>query len=368
MEDFHKGMFLGGFFLIFLIIYSIWEEFYKLIVDNYNLLSNYMGLWMPKLLTAIVIIIFANLLIMFANSLLRKYLKYVGKEKEYNSLKSVVKYVVWVLAIIAILSVVMGNFGVWLTSLGLVGFGVTFALQKPILNMVGWFTLIFNRTYSIGDRIKVGDVRGDVKEIQIMYTVMDGLLPNTDELSGKLITVPNEMVLTGSITNFTKTGYYLWDELSIDVTYESNWKKAEKILKEVAFKVVDKYVGTIDDEESAKHKNLRDTLRVLKKHHSEITRTSDKRVIEHRIEQVNKEFEKADEMKKSVQEHKKAEPIVRIELESSSIGLNVRYMAHYKCLRVMKSEINEGFLNVIAKTKDIEIAYPHMQIVRRGKT
>jgi hypothetical protein len=60
----------------------------------------------------------------------------------------------------------------------------------------------------------------------------------------------------------------------------------------------------------------------------------------------------------------KKEPSIRVNLRESSIGLTVRYLAHYTDLKIMKSEINSAFLQKIAKIKDIEIAYPHLQLVK----
>ncbi|MAG39196.1 hypothetical protein CMO90_03865 [Candidatus Woesearchaeota archaeon] len=367
MEEKKRGLILGALLLVFFSIYFLREEFKSAIIENYTMISSFMISWIPKFLTILIIIVVANFVSSIANKMALRYFKYVGKEKEYYSVKSIVRYVVWTLAIIGVLSVLIGNLGVWLTSLGLVGFGVTFALQKPILNFVGWITLIFNRAYTVNDRIKVGDVRGDVLEIQIMYTVLDGLLPNTDELSGKIITIPNEMVLTSTITNFTKTGDYLWTELSLDITYESNWLKAEKILKDVAFRIVNKYV-TIKKEESEKHTNILETLKILKLHHKETLKEKDKEIIEKRMVEVENEKKKIEDINEHTKKDHKKEPIVRVELETSSVRLNVRYVAHYRYLRAMKSKINSGFLREIAKTKDIEIAYPHMQLVSRGKT
>ena len=365
----HKknGLVYGAILLLIFVVYIFRTEFHATLLQNYTSISLTLISWIPKLVTIIVIMIIAKILISATNSVLLKYFKYVGKEKEYYSVRSVVKYGVWIIALIGILSVIIGNLGVWLTSLGLIGFGVTFALQKPILNFVGWLTIVFNRTFSVGDRIKVGDARGDVLDIQVMYTIMDGLLPNTDELSGKIITIPNEMVLTGSVMNFTKTGNFLWDELAVDITYESDWPKTVKILKDVSFKVVNKYVGSSKDDMSEIKKSLLETLDILRDHHKEADNKKERDVIERKMAQVQDEKNNVDEMDKHASTHSRREPIVRVELKPSSVELNVRYLAHYKYLRLMKSEINSAFLHGIAKKKDIHIAYPHMHIVTKSK-
>lgn len=360
-----NSLITGAFLLILLIGYFFRDEFFRTLTDNYFIALDQLVPWIPRLIISLIIILIAHLLVISITTLLKKYLKYVGREKEYIFGRTVVRYVIWFLAIIAIVSVAMGNLGVWLTSLGLVGFGITFALQKPILNFVGWLTILFNRTYKIGDRIKVGNDRGDVKEIHVMYTVMDGLLENTDELSGKLVTIPNELVLTGSITNYTKTGFYLWDELSIDITYESDWKKAEQVLKDVAFKVVMKYIGLKKDYD-ARHTHLDETLDILKTHHQS-TRGTHRETIEKNMNRIHEEKAMLKEHMDSAWENSKKEPIVRMNLSSSSITLNVRYLAHYKSLLSMKSEINTGFLTVISKLKNVEIAYPHIEIVTKGR-
>lgn len=365
MEQKHIGLSLGAVMLAAFLFYIFQEEVASTLMQNYSTVSAKVVEFIPKLITIILIFIIAKLLLYLLYSGFRKYFKYVGKEKQFQSAKVVVKYTVWILAIIAMLSVVMGDLGVWLTSVGLVGFGVTFALQKPILNFVGWITIMVNRTYTIGDRVEISGQRGDVLEIQMMYTVLDGLLPNTDEPSGKVITLPNELILTSSNTNFTKSGYFLWDELSVDITYESDWKKGEEMLKEIAYEVVNKYVKKAQNETSEKQLNLEQTLRNLRKSHRTAESKKERNIIKDHMDDVNEEKEKIEGKKKEAQRDRKKEPIVRIELKDSSVSLNVRYIAYYKNMRMMKSEINTGFLEKSHKTKNVEIAYPHLQIVQR---
>ncbi|MFH1770774.1 MAG: mechanosensitive ion channel domain-containing protein [archaeon] len=364
MEDKNRGFFLGGILLVFFFLYIFRYEFFFSIIDSYETISRNLVSWIPKFITIFLIIIIAKLIQSFTNNVISRYFKYVGKEKEYFSVKSIAGYIIWTLALIGILSVIIGNLSVWLTSVGLIGFGLTFALQKPILNFVAWLNLLFNKTYTIGDRISVGEDRGDVIEIRMMATIVDGLLKDSDEYSGKVIYIPNASVLTLPVTNYTKSGEYIWDNLSIDVTYESDWKKAKELLKEVTFNVVNKYVDSVKHEKSEKHENLIETLHVLKKHHNQTNKWGEKKIIEKRMNEVEEEKNKIEGKKKFIFEDVKKEPHVRVELRASSVGLSVRYLAHYKNLRRMESEINTIFLKRISKIKNINIAYPHMQIVK----
>jgi small-conductance mechanosensitive channel len=312
--------------------------------------------FIPKFIVIALILIFGILLISIINRGFRRYSEMFERDLKYSAVFKIVKFTIWALIIFASLSVIVGNVGVFLTSLGLVGFGITFALQKPILNLVGWFTLIFNRAYTVGDRIQVGSVRGDVVEIELMYTKLDGILENTDELSGKRVTIPNEMILTTPVTNFTKSGAYIWDELEITITYESNWQKAIKTLEEVAVNVVNKYIQPVEKHKQKEKKIA--TFKMLNVRH---------------VDQKDEDMLKMDKAKEKhdqemIDEHMENKPIVRVMFKDSAIALNVRYLAYYRKLMAIKSDINNRFLNEIERSDDIEIAYPHMQIVTEGKT
>ncbi|MFH1589222.1 MAG: mechanosensitive ion channel domain-containing protein [archaeon] len=363
MKEKSNGLFIGGLLLVLFIIYFFRIDFYNGVLNNYFTISQNISVWIPKLVTIIIILLFAKLIQVMLNHIYSKYFKYVGREKDYYSVKSVTKYSILILTFIGILSVIIGDLGVWLTSVGLIGFGITFALQKPILNFVAWLTLIFNKEYIIGDRIMIGKERGDVIDIKMMNTIIDGLLDNSDEFSGKIITIPNSMVLTDSVINYTKSGEYIWDNISIDITYESNWEQAVEMLQDITFKVVNKHVTGLKNEKSDKHEGLIEKLQVLKAHRKESTGLDDKKLIEKHIGEVEFEKEKLEGRKRFALQDIKKVPHVRVDLKESSISLSVRYLAHYKHLRRMKSEINSSFLYRISKIKNINIAYPHIQIV-----
>jgi len=331
---------------------------FNLMANNINGVMSKILYYLPKAITILFIVILGKTFLYFAYKVFKKYSQLAGKEVKFSPAYGLTKFFVWLLVIFASLSVLVQNIGVFLTSLGLIGFGITFALQKPILNFVGWLTLIFNRTYSIGDRIKILDVRGDVSDIELMYTELEGLLPNTDEPSGKIITVPNEMVLTSPLTNYTKSGAYVWDELEVTITYESNWQRGVNLLEDAAIKSVNKYL--ISAEKLKGKKEASSIFGFLKIRHIDTKQDNPS-------PQDNNEIkEKHDQ--EMIDEYKEHKPIVRVILKDSAIALNVRYLAYYKKLMAIKSDINNLFLSEIEKTDDVEIAYPHMQIVTKGKT
>ena len=180
----------------------------------------------------IVVIMLSYLFIKFSSRLLNNYLMGRGDKREVKLFLSVYRYFMWILIIFITLSLLFKQVGSLITSLGLIGFGITFALQKPILNFVGWLTIVFNQTYKLGDVVSINNTNGRVYDIRVMYTNV-AELNSIGDPTGKSTSIPNEFVLTSSVTNFTKGTNYVWDEIVIYLTYQSNWKKAFKIAKEI---------------------------------------------------------------------------------------------------------------------------------------
>ena len=189
----------------------------------------------------IVVIMLSYLFIKFSSRLLNNYLMGRGDKREVKLFLSVYRYFMWILIIFITLSLLFKQVGSLITSLGLIGFGITFALQKPILNFVGWLTIVFNKTYKIGDVVSINNMNGRVYDVKVMYTNVSELNSIGDP-TGKSISIPNEFVLTSPVTNFTIGKNYVWDEIVIYLTYPSNWKKAQKIAQKIIQDYYDKNI------------------------------------------------------------------------------------------------------------------------------
>lgn len=125
-----------------------------------------------------------------------------------------------------------------LFSLGVVGFAVTFALQQPLLSLLGWVYIMVKRPYGVGDRVRIGDVKGDVVEVDFLVTTLwevGGELVSTNQPSGRKVTVPNSVVLSSDLVTFGGGGIdYVWNELSIQVAYETDLAYAREAMREEA--------------------------------------------------------------------------------------------------------------------------------------
>jgi small-conductance mechanosensitive channel len=146
------------------------------------------------------------------------------------------------LAAIAIFGVATEQWLGILFSLGVIGFAITFALQQPLLSLLGWFYIMTQRPYGVGDRVRIGETKGDVIEVDFLVTTIwevGGELVSTNQPSGRVVTVPNSMVLSSDITNFGGGGSeYVWNELSMQVSYETDLDLASTIMIEEADEVI----------------------------------------------------------------------------------------------------------------------------------
>jgi small-conductance mechanosensitive channel len=123
-----------------------------------------------------------------------------------------------------------------LVAYGLVAAGVAIALQDLFKNFAGGIVIFTSGIYEIGNRIEVGGKFGDIIDISLFYTTILEIREwvNGDQVTGRITSIPNGLVLSQVVNNYTKDHHFLWDEISIPVTYESDWKSAIRIMKEIA--------------------------------------------------------------------------------------------------------------------------------------
>lgn len=186
----------------------------------------------------IVSLIFAVIFLKAGSFLIRKHFNGRKDKAQVKEMASIYYYSL-VIVVILVLVVVFSNiFKNVLASVGIFVAGLAIALQKPILNIFGWFAIVLKRPYVIGDRVCIGANKGDVYEINIMHTSMSEI--QDDVTTGKMLAVPNEFVLTQPIINYTKGTPYVWDAVSVVFEKGSDEKKAERLLLDATEKIVGK--------------------------------------------------------------------------------------------------------------------------------
>jgi small-conductance mechanosensitive channel len=127
---------------------------------------------------------------------------------------------------------------------GVVGAGVAVALQDVLASIAGAFSIGFSRLYAIGDRVQIGDTRGDVIDIGLLRTTLmeTGNWVSRDLYNGRIVRIPNSTVLKGSVFNYSHGFRFIWDEIKVLLTATSDCKLAREMLLRVAKEAIGEYL------------------------------------------------------------------------------------------------------------------------------
>jgi small-conductance mechanosensitive channel len=131
------------------------------------------------------------------------------------------------------------------TVLGFISAGLAFALQKVVTSIAGYFVILRGRTFTVGDRIMMSGVRGDVISLSFTQTtIMEmgqpiGERPDephvwvkSRQYTGRIVTITNDKIFEEPVYNYSKDFPYLWEELGISVRFKDR-QRAEEILLEI---------------------------------------------------------------------------------------------------------------------------------------
>ena len=266
--------------------------------------------------------IIATLLAIFLIVALRKsiinlfILRLEDAKIRYNWLR-VTTYASVGFGIIIVGQIWLDGIGSIVTYLGLVSAGIAIALKDPITNVTGWLFILWNRPLEAGDRIQLGEHSGDVIDINFFnFTVMEiGNWVDADQNTGRIIHIPNGKIFIETLANYGKGFEYIFNEIPVLITFESEWQKAKKILEKIA-----KDFG------------------------------------EHPTRAAEKEIKKASQ--KFLIQDQKLDPVVYTKVAESGVRLTIRYLCSPQFRRETEQEIWEEILKEFDLEPNIELAYP----------
>ena len=130
-------------------------------------------------------------------------------------------------------------------ALGVVGAGVAVALQDVLASFAGAFSIGFSKLYAVGDRVQIGETRGDVIDIGLLRTTLleTGNWVSGDLYNGRIVRIPNSAVLKGSVFNYSQGFRFVWDEIKIPFTTTSDCQFAREMLLRVAKEAIGEYLA-----------------------------------------------------------------------------------------------------------------------------
>jgi len=119
------------------------------------------------------------------------------------------------------------------TFLGILGAGLAIALREPLLSIAGRIAIFAGHMYNVGDRIEINQMSGDVIDVGFFYTrIMEiGNWIGGDQYTGRIIQIANAQIFGTAVFNYTRSFAYIWDEIKLPVTYESNFSEASRLMK-----------------------------------------------------------------------------------------------------------------------------------------
>jgi small-conductance mechanosensitive channel len=207
------------------------------------------------------------------------------------------------------------------TFLGLLSAGIAIALKDLVADLAGWAFIVWRRPFDLGDRIQIGPHAGDVVDRRIFqFTIMEiGNWVDADQSTGRLIHIPNATLFTAPLANYIAGFPYLWNELKVQITFESDWRKAKQILGDLA-------------------KDF--TVDITKEAHQPSKRGQQRFLIHYR----------------------KLTPVVYVSVADSGVVLTLRYLCRPREIRGTAGELWEGILDALDRHDDVSLAYPTQRV------
>lgn len=189
-------------------------------------------------LASAAVVVAALLLLLFADRSLTRLLGRAHNidRRQYATLRSVIGVGLQVVAVLLILFMLIGLPGQLGTMLGLAGAGLTVALKDFIVAFIGWFALMGKNGIRVGDWVEINGVSGEVVELSVFHTVLHetGNWTDAGHPTGRRVTFTNSFAIEGHYFNFSTTGQWLWDELTVVVPSDHDPQAiANAIQKEV---------------------------------------------------------------------------------------------------------------------------------------
>jgi small-conductance mechanosensitive channel len=234
-----------------------------------------------------------------------------------------VSYVMYLFVLaVALLSIWVENPQTLLVTYGLIGAGVAVALQDFFKNFVGGIVIFLTSPFNVGDRIEWDETSGDVIDIGLLSTTLMEINEwiQGNQATGRMTMIPNGKILTQSVQNFTKDHDFLWDEIEIPLTYDSDWRKAEQEVEEI-IREETREVGELAE-------------RQLKK-------------LGGRYYYMQREME----------------PVTNIRPTDNWVTLQVRYVTHARGRRTLRTHLFRLVVQHIEQADDIKIASSTIDII-----
>ena len=186
-----------------------------------------------KLFGSVLVFLLIWLFQRLAHAILTRRIKDVKNLYHWNKVSS---YIIAMLGLIVVGRIWFAGVAALATFFGLLSAGLAIAFRDPLVNLAGWAFILWRRPFRVGDRIEVGDNRGDVIDQSLFnFSLMEiGNRVDAEQSTGRVILIPNGSVFNQTIGNYYLGFHYIWLEVPVLVTFESNWQRAKQLMADIA--------------------------------------------------------------------------------------------------------------------------------------
>jgi small-conductance mechanosensitive channel len=176
-------------------------------------------------LSGAAVVVTILLIGIFFDSWLKRLLDRVRLDpRQADTLHAVISAGLQIIALGLVLLVIFGPPSQLGTILGLAGAGLTVALKDFIVSFFGWFVLMGRNGIRLGDWVEINGVTGEVVELGMFHTVLleTGNWTDSGHPTGRRVTFTNSFAIEGHYFNFSTSGQWLWDELTLVLASSQN--------------------------------------------------------------------------------------------------------------------------------------------------
>lgn len=280
--------------------------------------------WETDILKSLVFLVAVVILLVFLRKVVSIRVK--DPQRRYYLNRSLFSVTVFVV-LIGFLIIFVRDFAYLVTGMGVAMAGLAIALQEMIASFFAFFLIQGGKGYRVRDWIRVGEQYGEVLDIGFFLTVLAQVssIDTKGETGGRwtggLTLISNSVIFKKPIVNYTKGYPFMWCSMTYTVTFESNWKHAEKL-------ILDAVVN------------------------EEITHTARQAI--KKIEEMMTNF---------AIKVRNTNPGVRTRTGGSGIELRLRFLAHPRRRRLLMDKVNRQVLEAVDRANDVEFAYDTMRVI-----
>ena len=313
-------------FSMVLEIVSTTEEVYTRKIEQVILeIQSQISQQVQKMFAIFIIIVILSIVAFLVKLALKKYF---SQNENYYMTNKIINFTLFFLIIMVLLFSYIDNVSYLVTILGFASAGIAIALKDWFMSIFGWMVIVTSGSIQVGDRIKVQrnnvEAVGDVLDISLFkITIREDITLTsytTNRRTGRIFFIPNNYIFSEMIANYTHSGVRtVWDGIDITITFDSNYKKAQRISREI--------------------------LKHYSKGYTDVTR-----------KQLSKMRSKYQLRATGV------EPRVFTFVEPHGIVISSWYLTNSYAALVLRSTISPEILDAFMKEDDIHIAYPTQQI------